>query len=82
MSSLLSIIIIIGFSALITLVTRRLKIPSVVALIIAGLIIGIDSLEKLVIDGSENLIASLGDAGLLGLMFLAGLESSWKMLYR
>lgn len=53
------------------LVAERLRLPGVVGLVIAGLVVGPEGLGLLERDGT---IAQLGGFGLLYLMFLAGLE--------
>ena len=80
MNLIISLISILLFSYLFTLVAKRIKIPSVVALIFAGLIVGFPFICKEIITPNENFIFILGDVGLICLMFLAGLESSWKIL--
>ncbi len=55
------------------LVFERLKLPGIVGLILAGIIIGPYGLGLLARDGT---IVLLGTVGLLFLMFLAGLETS------
>jgi len=76
---LLSILII---SNLAVLGARKLKIPTVVILILVGVLFGLPFLEKTLLGPANKLIFNLGDAGLLCLMFLAGLESSWRLLYK
>jgi Kef-type K+ transport system membrane component KefB len=53
------------------LLLNRLKIPHVVGLIVAGVIVGPNGLNLLANDSS---FAIFGQVGLLYLMFLAGLE--------
>ena len=54
---------------------RRLHLPYVIALIIAGVIIGPYGLDILEVNGP---IEFLGSIGLVFLMFMAGLEIRWK----
>ncbi len=80
MNPAFSAIIIIISSYLFTRVSKLIKIPSVVALILLGLVIGLPPIEKLLIHGHTEFITILGDIGLLALMFMAGVESSWHLL--
>lgn len=59
----------------------KINIPSVVGLIIAGIIIGLPGIESFIIGKHSEFLVNLGDIGLLTLMFLAGLETSWHLLY-
>ncbi|MCF7893630.1 MAG: cation:proton antiporter [Candidatus Omnitrophica bacterium] len=61
---------------------RKIKIPSVVILIFAGIILGLPFFEKNFLGQNQQLIFNIGDVGLLALMFLAGLKSSWRLLYK
>ena len=79
---IITIIIAIGFSFLLTLLAKKIKIPVVVALIFAGLMLGIPLVKNYLIEPNTKIIFSLGDIGLLFLMFLAGLESSWMIIYK
>ncbi len=80
MNLIITLIIVLLFSYLFTSLAKKIRIPSVVALIFAGLIIGFPFINKEIIAPNEGFIFVLGDIGLLCLMFLAGLESSWKIL--
>lgn len=61
---------------------KRIKIPTVVSFILSGLLFNIYFLKQSFIVPNEDLILFLGNLGLLALMFLAGLETSWSMLYK
>jgi Kef-type K+ transport system membrane component KefB len=76
---LLSILIV---SNLAVIGARKLKIPTVVILILVGVLFGVPFIEKAFLGPANKLIFNLGDMGLLCLMFLAGLESSWELLYK
>jgi Kef-type K+ transport system membrane component KefB len=65
-------------SYLFAALAKRLRISSVVGLIISGIVIGSPALRDIVLEPSTELILSLGDAGLISLMFLAGMEISWR----
>lgn len=81
MNFFLPLISILLVSNLAVFFTKKLKIPSVVVLILVGVIFGLPYFEKNFIGQTKNLIFDIGDIGLLALMFLAGLESSWHLLY-
>lgn len=80
MNLVLTIAIVLLFSFLVTVAAKKIKLPTVVALIFAGLIVGFPFISKDIIAPNEGFIYILGDIGLVCLMFLAGLESSWKIL--
>ncbi|MBD3264456.1 MAG: hypothetical protein GF375_05065 [Candidatus Omnitrophica bacterium] len=61
---------------------RHFKIPDVVASILAGIVIGLPAIKRIIIEPNTDLVFIVGDVGLFALMFLAGLETSWRMLYR
>ena len=82
MNIFLSAGVILLVSYLLVWLGRKVKVPSVVMLIIAGLLFNVPFLSGIFI--SENLMALeiLGTIGLFVLMFLAGLEISWCQLYK
>lgn len=81
MNVILIIISIIVISYIFLIFTKMLKISSIVSLIIFGVLLGLPGLNEIYVDGHE-LIFILGDIGLFSLMFLAGLESSWRTLLK
>lgn len=81
MNIFITIITLLLVSYLFASLAKKIKIPNVVALIIAGLIIGFPFIKNIILGPNEQFIFDLGDIGLLSLMFLAGLESSWRVLY-
>ena len=80
MQTFLVLISLIIISFLFTHLLRKLKISKVVSLILLGLIFGSTSFGIFFIQGTQETIIALGHVGLLSLMFLAGLESSYKTL--
>ena len=58
---------------------KKIKIPYVISLILSGIIIG-GIFKDYIIQGNESIIIILGDLGIFFLMFVAGLNSSKKML--
>lgn len=81
MNLIITILILLSFSYLFTSLAKKIKFPNTVALIIAGLVIGFPFIKNIVLGSNAQYIFDLGDIGLLSLMFLAGLESSWRVLY-
>ncbi|MBN1160006.1 MAG: cation:proton antiporter [Candidatus Diapherotrites archaeon] len=80
MDLILVIILCLVISATIAQIVKRARLSEAIGLILAGLIIG--TFKDVIIGSAENLefIWHLGDLGLIGLMFLAGLEISWALL--
>lgn len=82
MELIFTILVILAVSGIFTYIAKKLKIPSVVALILCGLILNIGPVRHLVIEPNTETIFGLGDFALICLMFIAGLESSWRELYK
>ncbi len=81
MNLIVTIIVVLLISCLFTLLAKKLKISTVVALIFSGLIVGFPFIKKVIVEPNTQFIFGLGDIALLCLMFLAGLESSWRAIY-
>ena len=79
---IITLFIVLGATYLFTHIGKKMRIPSVVALILCGLFLDIPFFKNLLIYPHSELIFFLGDIALLFLMFLAGLESSWRSLYK
>lgn len=75
------IILVIALSFLFTVGARKISVPTVVSLIVLGILIGIPFVSELLLGSAEKVVVHIGDFGLVALMFLAGLESSWHKLY-
>ena len=82
MNVILTLIISIVLAASLVKLLKMIKVPSVVTLIIFGLVIGYPMVSDFIIGDNEEVIVIIGDAGLIALMFLAGLESDWKLLLK
>lgn len=82
MNIIITLVICLLISFLLTLLAKRLQISTVIGLIIAGLILGSPVLENIILKPHTEFVLTLGNAGLIVLMFLAGLEVSWSMLYK
>jgi Kef-type K+ transport system membrane component KefB len=65
-------------SYLFTLLTRSLNISVVILLILAGIILGSPAISSAVIEPNTEAVFFLGEIGVISLMFLAGMEISWK----
>ena len=82
MNLILSLIAILVVCHLLVFLGKKIKVPEVVMLIIAGLIFNIVFLKNWIISENSGVVSILGDAGLFFLMFLAGLEVSLKQMYK
>ncbi len=82
MNIILTLLIILTVTSLFSLISKKIKIPQVVGLIIAGLILGYPFIKNIIVEPNSEIIASIGTIGLFSLMFLAGLESSWRTLVK
>jgi len=76
-----TIFIVLLISHLFAFLARKLKFPTVVGLLIAGLLTGIPCIKNIIIGHHSSFILDLGNIALICLMFLAGLESSWHQIY-
>ncbi|MCF7916819.1 MAG: cation:proton antiporter [Candidatus Omnitrophica bacterium] len=82
MDLILPLLVILIASNLAVFLGNKLKIPSVVILILVGIVFGLSPIENKIIGVHKQVVFNIGDIGLLALMFLAGLESSWHLLYK
>jgi Kef-type K+ transport system membrane component KefB len=82
MNLLFSIVFVLSFFFFITWIFRKLKISAVIGMIISGIIIGSAPFRDVYLMPNYIVIETLGEIGLLAIMFIAGLEVSWSMLYR
>lgn len=71
-------LVVAGFIALIPLVLERVRVPGIIGLLAAGLVIGPHGLKIVV--GTNTAVSDVGQIGLLYLMFLAGLELDLEVL--
>lgn len=81
MDLIITIILVLLISYLLTLLASKINVPKEVALIVSGLVIGFPAIKNTILDPNTQFIFGLGDIALVCLMFLAGLESSWKEMY-
>jgi len=82
MNLVFTLVICILASFLFTVLAKRLNASIVIGLIIAGIVIGSPHIKEIVLGANTELVLNLGDVGLVVLMFLAGIEVSWSMLYK
>tara|TARA_Y100000310_G_scaffold340549_1_gene436684 strand:- start:1344 stop:2342 length:999 start_codon:yes stop_codon:yes gene_type:complete len=73
-------ITILSISYLAVLAANKMKVPKTITLIVVGIFLGFPSIQSLVIGKDTNYIFSIADIGLLSLMYLAGLNSSWDVM--
>ena len=81
MNLILLIIGILLFTNLAIFLLKRWFYPEVI-LISTGIILGSTILRESILGNKLNSILMLGNFGLLFIMFIAGLESSWASLYK
>ena len=77
-----TLLILLVLCSIATLIAKRINISTVIGLIITGIIIGTEPLQPILIGSHKEIILTLGNLGLLFLMFTAGLEVSWSLLYK
>ncbi|MBU2561524.1 MAG: cation:proton antiporter [Nanoarchaeota archaeon] len=62
-------------------IAYRLRMPTVVGQIVAGIAIGIPVITQYVIADNAEIIQFMSDLGIIFLLFLAGLGVSWNRMY-
>jgi CPA2 family monovalent cation:H+ antiporter-2 len=77
--TLTDILIVIAVAAVVTLVFSRLRLPALVGLFVAGVLIGPNALG--LIESPES-VEELADVGVIFLLFTLGLELSFKRMAR
>ena len=82
MELIISIFLLLSMSALFVIISRKTFVPEVIALLLVGLLVAWSPIRSFLIGDNSQIILYLGDVGLLALMFLAGLETSWENLYK
>lgn len=82
MNLVITLAAILVASYVLVLLGKKIKVPGVVTFIIVGLIFDISIIKSYLIKPHIDFILILGDIGLFCLMFLAGLETSWRLLYK
>lgn len=82
MNIFISLIICLAISFVFSWISKKLNISTVIGLIGAGLFIGLSQIKNFIVKDNIETILILGDIGLLSLIFIAGLETSWRMFYK
>jgi Kef-type K+ transport system membrane component KefB len=78
----LTILICISVSFLFSILAKKLNLSVVIGLILSGIILGSPGIKNVVIGPNEDFVLFLGKLAFFILMFLAGLEISWCLLYQ
>lgn len=81
MDLILTLFAIILVSILFYQVSRELKIPSSVCFILLGIVLTVGRLREIFVGDHIEIIRMMGDFALLCIMFLAGINSSWSVIY-
>ena len=81
MMLIVTLIICLLASFLFTFLAKKLNSSVVVGLIVSGIILGSPLVKSILLEPNTDFILKLGDFGFFTLMFLAGMEISWCMLY-
>jgi len=76
-----TLIICILASSLFTYLAKKLNLSVVIGLIVCGITLGSPLIKRVLIEPNTHLILQIGDLGFFTLMFLAGMEISWCLLY-
>lgn len=79
---MITIVLCVSISYLFTIAAKKLNISVVIGLITSGIILGSPEIKRILIGSNTEFILGLGNFGFLTLMFLAGMEISWCMLYK
>lgn len=82
MNIIITSLIVLSISYIGILIAKKLRISSVIVLILIGLLVSVPLIKNVIIEPNTQTILTLGDIGLLALMFIAGLETSWRSLYK
>lgn len=78
---IITLIICLIVSFLFTFLAKKLNSSSVVGLIVGGIILGSPLIKSIFLEQNTDFILTLGDFGFFALMFIAGMEISWCLLY-
>lgn len=78
---IITLIICIIVSFLFTFLAKKLNSSTVVGLIVGGIILGSPLIKNILLEPNTDFVLTLGDFGFFTLMFIAGMEISWCLLY-
>jgi CPA2 family monovalent cation:H+ antiporter-2 len=79
MNTLLDLVVLFGLAILTVIFVRRLKLPSIIGFLVAGMVAGPHSLALV---GNANHVEQLAEIGVVLLLFTIGIEFSLKELVR
>lgn len=82
MNIIFTLTICILASFLFTFLSKKLNLSSVIGLIACGIFLGLPRIKTTLLEPNTDIIFQLGDLGFFSLMFLAGMEISWCLLYK
>jgi len=78
---IVTIIICLLASFLFAFLAKKINLSVVLGLIVSGIILGSPFIKNILLEPNTDFILQLGDLGFFTLMFLAGMEVSWCLLY-
>jgi Kef-type K+ transport system membrane component KefB len=81
MQLIITLMFCVFVSFLFKYISKKLNLSVVVGLIVSGVILGSPLLKRIILGPNVDIILKLGNLGFITLMFLAGMEISWCMLY-
>lgn len=81
MNLIITLIACLTVSALFRFIARKLSLSVVVGSILSGILLGSPIIKPHLLEPNTGVLLKLGDWGFIILMFLAGLEISWCLLY-
>ena len=79
---LVTLFICISVFNLFAILAKKLNLSVVIGLILSGIILGSPRVKDIVIEPNEDVVLLVGNLAFFILMFLAGLEISWCLLYK
>lgn len=81
MKLIITLTICVFISFLFKYISKKLNLSVVVGLIVSGLLLSSSPLKSVILGPNIDIILKLGNLGFITLMFLAGMEISWCLLY-
>jgi Kef-type K+ transport system membrane component KefB len=82
MTLIFTVFICIVVSFLFTFLAKKLNLSVVIGLILSGILLGSPGIKNAIIGPNEDFVVVLGNLAFFILMFLAGMEISWCLLYK
>ena len=81
MKLIITLTICVFISFLFKYISKKLNLSVVVGLIVSGILLSSSPLKSVILGPNIDIILKLGNLGFITLMFLAGMEISWCLLY-